>query len=58
MINYKMPVFLFCNMGTFNTQDIRRGVVSFSFLAGNIQQARIAADYTLYAVMNAYSVSE
>jgi hypothetical protein len=27
-----------------------------SFLAGNIQQAHIAADYLLYDMMNAYSV--
>ena len=36
----------------------RRGyVMPISFLAGNFQQAHIAADYLLYNMMNAYSVS-
>ena len=33
------------------------GVFTFLFLAGNSLQARIAADYVLYGMMNAYSVS-
>jgi len=62
MIIYKTPVFLFCKNGYISDM---RGIIGaaagmvclFLFLAGNTRQARIAADYLLYAVMNAYIVS-